>query len=149
MINYKEHITDITMSKQTQTSEDFYDVYKKNIEKYFESMENTNSQYFHEMANIQSECAKTCRNTITSALSLQQEFAKKTGMDTNIPEAVKNVIIDSNKQIIKARTVQNQIAQATTNVIQKNIKTWNDNADSLADLNRNTLQSWISSFTQA
>jgi hypothetical protein len=50
--------------------------------------------------------------------------------------------------IIKAKSVQNQIIQATTNAIQQNIKTWNDNADAFTDLNRNILQSWISTFTQ-
>lgn len=138
------------MSKQTptQTSEDIYDVYKQNVEKYFENAESTVPQYFQSLTSIQAECYKTCKNTITSAISLQQEFAKKTGISTELPEAVKNVIVDTNKQIIKAKSVQNQIAQATTNSIQQNIKTWNDNASAFTDLNRNILQSWISTFTQ-
>lgn len=138
------------MSKQTptQTSEDIYDVYKQNVEKYFENAESTVPQYFQSLTSIQAECYKTCKNTITSAISLQQEFAKKTGISTELPEAVKNVIVDTNKQIIKAKSVQNQIAQATTNSIQQNIKTWNDNASTFTDLNRNILQSWISTFTQ-
>lgn len=138
------------MSKQipTQTSDDIYDVYKQNVEKYFENAESTIPQYFQSLTSIQAECYKTCKNTITSAISLQQEFAKKTGISTELPEAVKNVIVDTNKQIIKAKSVQNQIVQATTNSIQQNIKTWNDNASAFTDLNRNILQSWISTFTQ-
>ena len=139
------------MSKQTQTqtSEDIYDVYKQNVEKYFENAESIVPQYLQSLTSIQAECQKACKNTITSAISLQQEFAKKTGISTELPEAVKNVIVDTNKQIIKAKSVQNQIAQATTNSIQQNIKTWNDNASAFTDLNRNILQSWISTFTQA
>lgn len=139
------------MSKQiqTQTSEDIYDVYKQNVEKYFENTESIVPQYLQSLTSIQTECNKACKNTITSAISLQQEFAKKTGISTELPEAVKNVIVDTNKQIIKAKSVQNQIAQATTNSIQQNIKTWNDNASAFTDLNRNILQSWISTFTQA
>mgnify|MGYP001598169770 FL=1 len=136
------------MSKQTQTSEDIYDVCKQNVEKYFENAESTVPQYLQSLTSIQTECYKTCKNTITSAISLQQEFAKKTGISTELPEAVKNVIVDTNKQIIKAKSVHNQIAQATTNSIQQNIKTWNDNASTFTDLNRNILQSWISTFTQ-
>ena len=138
------------MSKQiqTQTSEDIYDVYKQNVEKYFENAESTVPQYLQSLTSIQAECYKTCKNAITSAISLQQEFAKKTGISTELPEAAKNVIVDTNKQIIKAKSVQNQIAQATTNSIQQNIKTWNDNASVFTDLNRNILQSWISTFTQ-
>ena len=137
-----------TSEKQTQTSENVFDVYKKNVEKYFENAIDAVSQQQQSFTNIQSEWYKACRNTISSAISLQQEFAKKTGIDTDIPEAAKNVIVDTNKQIIKAKSVQNQIIQATTSTIQQNIKTWNDNTSAFTDLNRNILQSWISTFTQ-
>jgi len=66
----------------------------------------------------------------------------------DISQSAKNVIVDTNKQIIKAKSVQNQIVQATTNTIQQNIKTWNDNTSAFTDFNRNILQSWISTFTQ-
>jgi hypothetical protein len=35
----------------------------------------------------------------------------------------------------------------TIDATQQNIKTFNDNVKSLADLNKNILQSWISTFT--
>jgi len=138
------------MSKQiqTQTSEDIYDTYKQNVEKYFENAESTAPQYFQALTSIQAECYKTCKNAITSAISLQQEFAKKTGISNELPESAKNVIVDTSKQIIKARSVQNQIVQATTNSVLQNIKTWNDNVGAFTDLNRNILQSWISTFAQ-
>ncbi len=137
-----------TSEKQTQTSEDVFDVYQKNVEKYFENVIDAVSQHQQSFTNIQSEWYKACKNTISSAISLQQEFAKKTGIDTDISEAAKNVIVDTNKQIIKARSVQNQIIQATTSAIQENIKKWNDSTSAFTDLNRNILQSWISTFTQ-
>jgi hypothetical protein len=137
------------MSKQiTQTSEDIFDVYKQNVEKYFENVVDIAPQHLQTCTNIQSECYKACKNTINSTISLQQDFARKTGMYTAIPEAAKNAIVDSNKQIIKAKSVQNQIFQATASTIQQNIKTWNDSASAFTDLNRNILQSWISTFTQ-
>jgi len=68
--------------------------------------------------------------------------------NTDIPEAAKTAIVDANKQIIKAKSVQNQIVQATASAIQKNIQTWNNSAGAFTDLNKNILQSWISTFTQ-
>jgi hypothetical protein len=138
------------MSKQiqTQTSEDVYDVYKQNVEKYFENAATTVPQYFQSLTSIQAECYETCKNVITSAISLQQEFAKKTGISTELPEAAKNAIVDIGKQINNVKSVQNQIVQATAKSIQQNLKTWNDNTDAFTDLNRNILQSWISTFTQ-
>lgn len=133
---------------QTQTSEDIYDTYKQNVEKYFENAESTVPQYFQSLTSIQVECYKACNNAIASAISLQQEFAKKTGTSTEFPEYVKKGIVDTGKQINKVKSVQNQIVQATTNSVLQNIKTWNDNASAFTDLNRNILQSWISTFTQ-
>jgi len=106
---------------------------------------------FHKICNhgqIFNQWYKAWKTAIISAISLQQEFAKKTGINIEIPEEAKKVIVDTSKQIVKARSVQNQIAQATTSAIQKNIKTCNDNADAFTDLNKNILQSWISTFTQ-
>jgi len=94
-----------TIQKQTQTSENVFDVYKKNVEKYFENAIDAVSQHQQSLANIQSEWYKACKNTISSVISLQQEFAKKTGIDTDIPEAAKNAIVDTNKQIIKAKSL--------------------------------------------
>ncbi|QLH07233.1 hypothetical protein [Nitrosopumilus ureiphilus] len=137
-----------TLQKQTQTSENFFDVYKQNVEKYFENAVDSVPQNLQSLTNIQSEWYKAWKATISSAISLQQEFAAKTGINTDISEAAKTAIVDTNKQIIKAKSVQNQIFQATTSAIQKNIQTWTNSASTFTDLNKNILQSWISTFTQ-
>ena len=137
-----------TLQKPTQTSEDIFDVYKQNVEKYFESAVDTIPQNLQSCTNIQSEWYKAWKNAFSSAISLQQEFATKTGINIDIPETAKTAITDTNKQIIKAKSIQNQIIQTSVNAIQQNIKTWNNSASAFTDLNRNILQSWISTFTQ-
>ena len=42
--------------------------------------------------------------------------------------------------------LQNQIVLASIDATQQNIKTFNDNAKSFVELNKNILQSWISAF---
>jgi hypothetical protein len=137
-----------TLQKPTQISEDFFDVYKQNVEKYFDNEIGSIPQNLKSFTDIQSEWYTAWKTAINSAISLQQEFATKTGINTDIPEAAKTAIVDTSKQIIKAKSVQNQITQATTSTIQKNIQTWNNNASAFTDLNKNILQSWISTFTQ-
>ncbi|KEQ56850.1 hypothetical protein AAA799E16_01441 [Marine Group I thaumarchaeote SCGC AAA799-E16] len=137
-----------TLQKQTQTSENFYDVYKQNVEKYFENAVDSVPQNLQSFASIQLEWYNAWKTTVISVISLQKEFAAKTGINTDIPEAAKTAIVDANKQIIKAKSVQNQIVQATASAIQKNIQTWNNSAGAFTDLNKNILQSWISTFTQ-
>lgn len=136
-----------TLQKSTQTSEDFFNVYKQNVEKYFENAVDSIPRNLQSFADIQSEWYKAWKTAINSAISLQQEFATKTGINTDISEAAKTAIVDTNKQIIKAKSVQNQIIQATTSTIKQNIQIWNNNASAFTDLNKNILQSWISTFT--
>jgi spore coat polysaccharide biosynthesis protein SpsF (cytidylyltransferase family) len=86
-------------------------------------------------------------NIVDSSFTMQKEFARKSGIAANIPEATLKVIRDTTDEFVKAASMQNQIALATIDATQQNIKTFNDNAKSFADLNKNVLQSWISAFT--
>ena len=137
------------MNKQVQSSENsFFDVCRQNTEKYFENTQSNISKYAQSFTDIQEEWFKACNNAVISTISTQQEFAKKVGTDTALPETAKNAMIDTNKQILKVKSVQAQIVQASAKAIQQNMKTWNDNTATFTDLNKNILQSWVSTFSQ-
>jgi uncharacterized surface protein with fasciclin (FAS1) repeats len=123
-------------------------MYKQNVQKYFENISKITPQYFQAMTQLQEECMKTCEKTINASVSVQQEFAKKAGITTEIPEAAKTAIIDTNKQIVQASTVNNQLAITTIDATVQNFKTFNDNINAFAELNKNTIQSWINPITQ-
>ena len=135
------------MSTQTQSS-DVYSMYKQNVQKYFENISKITPQYFQSITYLQEECFKACEKTINASVSMQQEFAKKTGISTEIPSAAKTAFIDANKQIVQASTVHNQFVKTTIDATVQNIKTFNDNVNAFADLNKNIIQSWITPFTQ-
>ena len=135
------------MSTQPQTS-DAFGMYKQNIQKYFENVSKLTPQYFQSATELQNECMKTCQKTINAAVSIQQEFAKKSGINTDIPDSAKTAIIDTNKQIVQASTVNNQLVKTTIDVTVQNFKTFNENVDAFAELNKNIVQSWINPFAQ-
>ena len=135
------------MSTQTQTS-DAFSTYKQNVQKYFENISKATPQYFQSATELQNECMKTCEKTINASVSMQQEFAKKSGIKTEIPDSAKTAITDFNKQIVQATTVNNQLAKTTIDTTIQNIKTLNDNVNAFADLNKNIIQSWMTPFTQ-
>ncbi|MEO2201957.1 MAG: hypothetical protein ABGW47_04620, partial [Nitrosopumilus sp.] len=95
----------------------------------------------------QQEYLQAYENVIDSTITLQKEYVKNTGITSNIPETTLKVIHDTTEEFVKATSIQNQITLATIDTTQQNIKTFNDNAKSFADLNKNILQSWISAFT--
>jgi len=138
------------MSKNETTqanSKDVFSAYQENVDKLFNGIKQSVPQYHQSITNVQQEYLQAYENVVDSAISLQKEYVKKSGVKTNLPEATLKVIHDTTEEYVKAASIQNQIVLATIDATQQNIKTFNDNAKSFADLNRNILQSWISVFT--
>jgi hypothetical protein len=138
----------MSKNEQTQgTPKDVFSVYQQNVDKFFTSIKQSVPQYHQSITNVQQEYLQAYENIVDSSFTMQKEFARKSGIAANIPEATLKVIRDTTDEFVKAASMQNQIALATIDATQQNIKTFNDNAKSFADLNKNVLQSWISAFT--
>ena len=138
------------MSKNEQTHsnpKDIFSVYQQNVDKFFNGIRTSVPQYHQAITNVQQEFIQAYENIADSTVTLQKEYAKKAGIAANIPEATIKVIQDTTEEVVKATSIQNQVTLATIDAAQQNIKTFNDNANSFAELNRNILQSWISVFT--
>ena len=134
-----------TQTKNTQTN-NVYSMYKQNVQKYFENISKITPQYFQSITQLQEEGMKTCEKTINATVSVQQEFAKKAGITTEVPDAARTAIIDTNKQIVQASTLNNQLVQTSIDTTVQNIRTFSDNINSFAELNKNIIQSWINPF---
>ena len=139
------------MSNETTTTtrnpKDVFSVYQQNVDKLFNGIRQSVPQYHQSITNVQQEYLQAYENVVDSTITLQKEYVKKAGIATNIPEATLKVIHDTTEEFVKAASIENQVVLATIDATQQNIKTFNDNAKSFADLNRNILQSWISAFT--
>jgi len=143
----------MSTQKNTQTntqtqSNDAFSTYKQNVQKYFENISKITPQYFQSITNLQGECLNACENTINASVSVQQEFAKKTGIATEIPNAANTAIVDTNKQIVQASTGYNQLVKTTIEATVQNIKVYNENVNSFVDLNKNIIQSWTTPIIQ-
>ena len=138
----------MSKNETTQTkSQDLFSVYQENVDKLFTGIKQSVPQYHQSITNVQQEYLQAYENVVDSTISLQKEYVKKTGIAANIPEATLKVIHDTTEEFVKVASIQNQVTLATIDATQQNIKTFNDNVKSFADLNRNILQSWISVFT--
>ena len=138
----------MSKNETTQTkSKDVFSVYQENVDKIFNGIKQSVPQYHQSITNVQQEYLQAYENVVDSTITLQKEYVQKAGITANIPEATLKVIHDTTEEFVKAALIQNQVTLATIDATQQNIKTFNDNAKSFADLNRNILQSWISAFT--
>ena len=121
--------------------------YQENVDKMFNSVKRSVPRYHQSSTNIQQELLQSFENMVDLSIMIQKEFVKKVGIASNTPTSILNVIDDTSEEFVKATSIQNQIMLTTIDATQQNIKTFNDNVKSLADLNKNILQSWISTFT--
>lgn len=137
----------MSMTEKQTNLKDIYGVCQQNVDKLLNGIKQQVPSYHQSVTNVQQEYLDACENVINSSITLQKEFARKAGITTNVPEATLKVIRDTTEEIVKVTSIQNKITLAAIDATQQNIKTFNDNAKVFADLNKNILQSWISTFT--
>lgn len=138
------------MSKSETTKEnskDIFSIYQENVDKMFNGVRQSVPKYHQSITNVQQEYLQAFENMIDSSITLQKEFVVKAGIVSDVPSASLKVIDDTTEEIVKASSIQNQVLLASIDATQQNIKTFNDNAKSFVELNKNILQSWISVFT--
>jgi len=128
-------------------SKDIFSVYQENIDKMFNGVKKSVPQYHQSITNIQQEYLQAFENMVDSSIAIQKEFVIKAGIASDVPSTTLKVIDDTTEEIVKASSIQNQIVLASIDATQQNIKTFNDNAKSFVELNKNILQSWVSAFT--
>ena len=137
------------MSKNETTkvnSKDIFSVYQENIDKMFNGVKQSVPQYHQSITNVQQEYLQAFENMVDSSITIQKEFVIKAGIASDVPSTTLKVIDDTTEEFVKASSIQNQIVLASIDATQQNIKTFNDNAKSFVELNKNILQSWISAF---
>jgi uncharacterized surface protein with fasciclin (FAS1) repeats len=135
------------MSEVTQESKEIFAVYKQNFDKYFSEVERSLPQYLQSITNLQQAYTTAWKNTMELFISLQQEFANKTGTNTNVPPAFIEMINHTTEEFIKIRSIQNKTALAMIDAVQQNIKMFSDNIKTFAKLNESIIESWISAYT--
>ena len=136
------------MSKTTlQQTKDPYPEYQQNANRFFDDCEKSVSQYHQSVGNLQREYLESCRKIVESAISSQQEFANRSGINPGVPEAAQKITNDVIEAANKSFTIQNKAAQAATNTAIQNIKAFNDNAKTFAELNRSVAQLWVPAWT--
>ena len=127
-------------------SKDIFSVYQENVDKMFNGVKQSVPQYHQSITNVQQEYLQAFENMVDSSITIQKEFVIKAGIASDVPSTTLKVIDDTTEEFVKASSIQNQIVLASIDATQQNIKTFNDNAKSFVELNKNILQSWISAF---
>jgi membrane-associated HD superfamily phosphohydrolase len=132
---------------RSEPTQDFFVTYKQNVERYFENMENSIPKYYQTLLELQQEYLQAWENMFKATISVQKEFAGKTGLNIEQNTAASKFISDTTEATIKARAVRDEIILTSIDTAKENVKEWNKRSQEFIDLNRKIAQSWISSFT--
>ena len=132
---------------RSEPIQDFFAIYKQNIEKYFEHMENSIPKYYQTLTELQQEYLQAWENMFKATISVQKEFVGKTGLNIEQTAVASKLVSDTTEAAIKARTVRDEIILTSIDTAKENVKEWNKQSQEFIDLNRKIVQSWISSVT--
>jgi len=135
-------------SEPTKASKDVFTECKQNVAKFFNEVEKSAPRYQQSVAKLQENYVEAWKNVINSAITLEQEYVNKAGLNADVPEATLKTIRDITEQAIKAYETQNKIALDSADEITKTFNAFNENTKSFASLNRNIMESMMSSFQQ-
>jgi len=134
------------MSDKT-SSQDIFSVCKENVAKFFNEVEKSTPVYQKSVADLQQKYVDAWKIAINSAIDVQKEYANKSGMNFDIPEATMRMIRDTTVAAIEAYAAQNKIPAGTTDATTQAMKAFNANTKSFAALNKNILDSMMSVLT--
>ncbi len=136
------------MSEPTGESKDIFTECKQNVAKFFSEVEKSTPRYQQSVVNFQQDYVEAWKKVINSAITLEQEYANKAGLNTNVPEATLKTIRDITEQAIKAYETQNKIALGSAEGTIEAFNAFNENTNSFASLNKNIMESTMSSLKQ-
>ena len=136
------------MSNTAQQPKDIFSVCKKNVDKFFSEIEKSAPPYQASVQKLQQDYINAWKSVINSAISLEQEYATKTGFNADVSQATKSAIQEITQQAIKAYTDQNKAIMNTTEITKQGFNAFNENTKSIASLNRNIMGLMMSAMQQ-
>lgn len=133
------------MTKPTSESKDIFSVCKKSVAKFFTEVEK--STPLQQMAvKLQQDYIEAWKNVINSAISLEEEYATKAGLKTDVSEDALKIIRDITEQAVQAYKAQNKIVMDAAEATKQAFNAFNENTKSFASLNRNIMGFMMSVF---
>ena len=88
------------MSEPTKASKDVFTECKQNVAKFFSEVEKSAPRYHQSVAKLQQNYVEAWKNVINSAITLEQEYVNKAGLNADVPEATLKTIRDIDRKSV-------------------------------------------------
>jgi len=133
----------MSMDSPSESQDDIFGVCKENAAIFFNEIEKSSPRYVQSAINLHQKNIEAWKNVINSTIAMEQEYAKKAGLKTPVPEATKKSIRDFTEGVIKAYAAQNEIVSDAADATNRAINALDENAKAFAALNKNMLDSML------
>jgi hypothetical protein len=144
---YLKQTHNICMSNP-QEAKDIFSICKKNVDKFFNDIENSTPKYQESAAKLQKDYITAWKNVINSAIALEQEYATKAGLRVDVPEAAMDSVRSITRQVSETLEAQNKAVMDSAEVTKQAFNAFNENTKSFASLNRNIMGYMMSVLEQ-
>ena len=131
---------------ENKNSEEFHLLDELN-KKYFIELEHSVPHIQQTLFDLQNEYYKTWKKIVTANTALYKEFLSNSGYNFMSSKAAKDIFENMSDEALKFRALWNKFTISNIESVKNNAKTWNDNADAFADLNRKIMHYWLSAFS--
>lgn len=135
------------LDSEKPTQKDIFAVYHENIDNFYSNIEKSIPVFHQAATNLVQEYIQAWNNIATSFVDIQREFTTKAGIKSNLPIAISKLAKDSNDEINKIVSINNKISVASIDAAKQNVRTWNENYSSFAELNKNIIDSCVSTLS--
>lgn len=129
-----------------EPTKDFFVTYKRNVDKYFENLENSIPKFYQTIHELHQEYLQLWENMVNATISIQKEFVNKAEIKGVQSPAAKDFVSDLIESANKARTVRDQIFLKSIETAKDNVNAWNNHSHQFAETNAKMVQFWTSLF---
>jgi len=136
------------MNSASESQDDIFAVCKENAAKFFNEIEKSTPRYVQSAISLHQKNIEAWKNVINSTIAMQQEYAKKAGIKTPVPQETKKSIRDFTEGVIKAYAAQNNITVGATDAPNRAIVALDENTKAFAALNQNMVDSMLLAINQ-
>ena len=124
----------------------FFSIWKESTDTYYAGLEKIIPQYLQSLTNLYQEHSKTWNAAIDSLIDVEQSMSSKTGRKRELPNSAIKSVKDANHEVQKLIDFQNKVAITAIDSSCRGLKTYHNNIESLANLNKEVMESMIPNF---
>ncbi len=126
---------------QESNKKDVFVSMTQSFDKIHNSIEQTTPVYVQSLSNLQQEYLAAWKNIVCSNISMQKEYAKKIGMNTESTEITSQIIQKITEEMLHGFKIQRGFMQIWMDTSKENIHRINENSEIFAEVNKKFISS--------